>query len=189
MASQNPRTCNADTALTYTVDYRSAPPVFSVFPASDLVDHEGKPMYGPEFLETSDDAQRIVHAIVHNGLDPRKPAVSIEVISASTFSSCLSAMPATFNPERARGTDQEGNALAVQCDSLDTVMVDAIYGRALKHDEFHFYAMHSVHPRYETQEKTIFERLEEVVKRRKERNQEPCCRDYSNESVGFVGLY
>ncbi len=179
----------ADTVLAYRVDYRSAAAHVLRLPVSDLVNEQGEPMYGPDSLEG--DTHRIVEVFMHDRQDPRMPDFSTELIGASNFSPCYPAMPATFNPERPRGVDREGKTLAVQCDILDMVMINAIYGRILTQHEVHHLCMGDlVHIRYKNQEKTIFERVEDEVKRRKDANEEPCCRDYSNEgnSGGFIWL-
>ncbi len=65
-------------------------------------------------------------------------------------------MPSTFNPERPRAVDDDGKTLSVQCDSLDMVIADAIYGRTLSLDEFRLYMQDCVHLGSDGQENTVF---------------------------------
>ncbi len=92
-------------------------------------------------------------------------------------------MQSTFNPERPRAVDDDGRTLSVQSDSLDMVMADAIYGRMLSHDEFRLYMQDCVHLGSDGQENTLFKRVDDAVKRRKDKNEEPCCRDQSGHSI------
>ncbi len=107
----------------------------------------------------------------------------MHLIGEDDFVRRFNPMPPTFNPERPRGANEDGKPLAVQCDNVDFVMVDAIYGRTLPHDEFHLYMQDFIHLGSDDQEKTVFERVEDAVRRRKDQNEAPCCRDHSGHSI------
>lgn len=109
----------------------------------------------------------------------RLPYIITTVVGAGEFERCANSdpMPKTFNPERPRGVDEEGNILAIQSDDVDMVMADAIYGTTLSPDEFGLYAKNRILLEPEGQDKTLFERVNDAVKRRKDRGLEPCCYD------------
>ncbi len=96
-------------------------------------------------------------------------------------------MAVTFNSERPRGAAEDngkaGKTLAVQSDDVDRVMADAIYGRTLSQDEIELYTQERIHFDSEDREKTIFERVDDAVRRCKDRNEAPCCRDKSEHYI------
>ena len=70
--------------------------------------------------------------------------------------------------------------MAVQCDLIDVLMFDAIHGRALSEDEILAYMKGDTRLAKLHQSKTLFERIDEAVRRRlemKERLPEFVCLD------------
>ncbi|KLO12414.1 hypothetical protein SCHPADRAFT_890810 [Schizopora paradoxa] len=195
LAERNPLTRDADALIAYCADYTFAPPTFSVFPATDVADdskyvelgiayHPESQANRRELLEkvrASKCSRRIVQVEMrgHAGT----PIVTFHTIGREDFARCNGAVPATFNEERPRAIDEDENVLAVQSDWTDIVMADAIYGRKLSHDEFHMLMSGHVHLGFDDQEKTVFERVDDAVERRKGQEAAPCCRDRSGRSI------
>lgn len=195
LANRNPRTRGKNALLAYCADYTFAPPTFSVFPASDVADDEKYIELGiayhpesqanrRELVEKVRRAKGLVRIVqVEMRGHAGTPVVTFHTIGPDDFALCRAAVPPTFNPERPRAIDEDDNALAVQSDWTDIVMADAIYGRTLSHEEFHMYVEDYVHLGSADQEKTVFERVDDAVGRRKDQKEAPCCRDQSGHSI------
>ncbi|KLO12425.1 hypothetical protein SCHPADRAFT_941249 [Schizopora paradoxa] len=196
LAQHDSRTRGADALIAYSADYTVAPPIFSVFPADYLADDSKYVELGiasnpqsqairRELLEkvrAAKGTRRVVQVEVcgHAGT----PIVSFHTIGREDFAICSAPVPVSFNSERPRATDGNGNMLAVQSDWTDIVMTDAIYGRKITHDEFHSYISgHAHHLGRSDQEKTVPERVDDAVRRRKDQAEAPCCRDRSGRSI------
>ncbi|KLO12547.1 hypothetical protein SCHPADRAFT_410983 [Schizopora paradoxa] len=195
LAKLNPRTRDADTLLAYCADYTFAPPTFSVFPAADVVDESRYVELGLAYRPESQELRRELLDIVRKAGGKARivqvemrghagtPIITFQIIGLDDFMDIRPEVPKSFNPERPRAIDQNDNALAVQIDWTDIVMADAIYGRRLTHDEFHMYIAEHVHLGFDDQDKTVFERVDDAVRRRKDQEDAPCCRDRSGHSI------
>jgi len=194
LARRDPRTRAEDVQVAYSVNYTSSPPTYGIFPVSDIPDggkyiELGGRTIGPvsnsrELLElvcAGDKMSRIVQVAMwgHAGM----PVKTFHFVGTEELGRVLRAVPRTFNPQRPRGVDKDESILAVQSDWTDIVMVDAIYGRTLAHDEFHMYMSGFVHLGSADQEKTVVERADDAVRRHKDQKESPCCRDPSGCSI------
>lgn len=195
LASRNPRTRGDDALIAYVADYTFAPPTFNVIPATDVADNTNYVDLGLAFNPISQANRREIVEKVRSAKGKARivqvemrghagtPVVTFHTIGPEDFKVCFPAVPSTFNAERPRACYLDDNVLAVQSDWTDIVMVDAIYGRMLPHDEFHMYMADYVHLGADDQEKTVFQRVDDAVRRRKDQKEAPCCRDHSGHSI------
>ncbi|KLO19545.1 hypothetical protein SCHPADRAFT_992784 [Schizopora paradoxa] len=187
LAKHDPRTRDDDVLLAYRMDYTTAPPTFSVFPAVDVANDD---TYNGTWLANNPVSQadrrklveivkgakgeaRIVQVKMYVYMGTRSPTLTFRSIWTDVFNPCFPAVPLTFNPERPRAVDEENKPLDVQFDYTDNVMVDAMHGRVLPFEELRLFVRGLVHPKSIDQDKTLFERVDDAVKRRKDQKETP----------------
>ncbi|KLO12546.1 hypothetical protein SCHPADRAFT_904995 [Schizopora paradoxa] len=198
LAQSNPRTRGADATLAYNIDYTVAPPTFAIFPVDDLADlDKNAAEHGHAFncaakaelwgfiertMRAAPREARVVQVSRRGHTDA--PFMTFLNIGCHDFMDIRPEVPKTLNAGRPRAVDEKNKvALAVQTDWTDTVMADAIHGRKLSHDEFHVYMERHSQLEFSDQEKTVFERVDDAVRRRSQQSVEPCCRDKSGHSI------
>ncbi len=178
LASCNPRTRGKDAVLIYSANYTLAPPRFGVFLLTDVAEHSNYIKHGVAFGPVSQAGRR---EIVEMGLEERGMARLVQVemrthggtpimtyytIEAAHYVTCSPPLPLAFNPERPKGRCNNDGVLAVQGDRTDTVMLDAFYGRTLSLNEIRLHVEDAIPLGPEDQEKTVFERVDDALRRR-----------------------
>ncbi|KLO12549.1 hypothetical protein SCHPADRAFT_410976 [Schizopora paradoxa] len=186
LAQRNPLTCSDDALLAFCINYLHAPPQFTVFPAEDIANDENCLKYtGNLAFDQIEEEERARRSRILDKAREGKGTLwivqiicrgygggsfsSFEILHREDFEFLPASVMQISHPNRPRAVDEDGNALAIQCDFHDIVITDAIFGRTLSENELGLYAEGSssqLDPNSADQAKTFIERVDDAVRTR-----------------------